>query len=362
LTTLESLGYDEFFAQQLTALRANDREPGLTPARIVTEGQSTFGLGGCAAEIGELPGRARRDAGPFVRPVVGDWVAVLDAPPPARAQIQHVLERRTTLVRRAAGPRAEEQVVAVNGDVFFIVTSANRDLNERRLERYLAAVWNSGARPVVVLNKVDLVDDAAPLLGTIGQSALEVPVTAVSAATGTGLDALREHIGAGTTLGFIGSTGVGKSTIVNRLVGSEHQATADLRGDERGRHTTTGRQLIVLAEGGVLLDTPGMRELGLLEDAGGLDASFPDVAQLAQRCRFRDCVHEDEPGCAVTAGVAQGTLPAKRLEAYRKLVREIAAAARKHDPALAGRSKARWKVIHNAQRSRAKLDPKRGRD
>lgn len=361
MTTLESLGYGDFFARQLTALRG--REPRLVPARVTAEGQSSFGLAGCRAEIGELPGRVRREAGAAGRPVVGDWVAVLDAAPPARAQILHVLDRRTALVRRAAGTRTEEQVVAVNVDVFFIVTSANRDLNERRLERYLAAVWNSGARPVVVLNKVDLVDDSAPLLATIGQSALGVPVVAASAASGEGLDALREHIGPGTTVGFIGSSGVGKSTIVNRLVGSERQATGGLRDDERGRHTTTGRQLILLPEGGVLVDTPGLRELGLLDDAGGgLDASFPDVARLAEHCRFRDCAHEEEPGCAVTAGVAQGTLPAERLEAYRKLMREIAAAERKRDPALASRSKARSKAIHKAQRQRAKLDPKQRRD
>jgi ribosome biogenesis GTPase len=207
------------------------------------------------------------------------------------------------------------------------------------------------------------IDDAAPLLDTIGQSALGVAVVAVSAATGTGLDALREHIGKGTTVGFIGSSGVGKSTIVNRLVGSELQATAGLRGDERGRHTTTGRQLIVLPESGVLVDTPGMRELGLLDDAGGgLDASFPDVARLAEQCRFRDCAHEEEPGCAVTAGAAQGVLPVRRLDAYRKLVREIAAAGRKHDPALAGRPKVRWKAIHKAQRQRAKIAPKKPRN
>lgn len=360
MTTLESLGYGDFFAEQLEALRA--QAPELVPARVIAEGQTTFGLAGCRAELGELPGRVRRDARAGGRPLVGDWVAVVDAEPPARAQILHLLDRRTALVRRAAGTRAEEQVVAVNVDVFFIVTSANRDFNERRLERYLAAVWNSGARPVVVLNKVDLVDDPAPLLDAIGGVALGVPVVAASAATGTGLDALREHIGPGTTVGFIGSSGVGKSTIVNRLVGTELQATGGLRDDDRGRHTTTGRQLIVLPEGGVLVDTPGMRELGLLDDAGGLDASFPDVAQLAEHCRFRDCAHEGEPGCAVTGAVAEGRLPAERLEAYRKLVREIEAAERKRNPALAGRAKARWKAIHKAQRQRAKIDPKQRRD
>jgi ribosome biogenesis GTPase len=351
LTTLASLGFDAFFSDQLARFEGER----LVPARVVSEGQNAFHLAGCRAPLGDLSGRLR-SAGKLERPVVGDWVAVLDGE--HRALIQHVLDRRTTLVRRAAGTRDEPQIVAVNVDVFFVVTSANRDLNERRLERYVTAVWNSGAEPVIVLNKVDLAADRGEMLDAIERVAIGVPVVEVSAVTGEGLDELRSHIAPGKTVGFIGSSGVGKSSLMNRLLGRELQATAGLRHDERGRHTTTARQLVELPEGGVLIDTPGMRELGLLDDVGGVEASFADVLAFAEQCKFRDCAHAGEPGCAVEAAVASGELPAERLASYRKLLREIAAAERSRNPILAGRTKARWKAIHKALRARAKIDPK----
>jgi ribosome biogenesis GTPase len=352
LISLARLGFDEFFSAQF----ARFAEPGWTPARVVAEGQNVFHLAGCRAPLGEMTPGSLRSLGKLGRPVAGDWVAVVDGP--ERAQIQRVLERRTTLVRRAAGTLAEPQVVAVNVDVFFVVTSANRDFNERRLERYVAAVWNSGAEPVVVLNKVDLADDVTPYVEAIERVALGVPVVRVSAASGAGLDELSAFIGEGKTVGFIGSSGVGKSSLVNRLIGRDLQSTQGLRDDDRGRHTTTSRLLLELPSGGMLLDTPGMRELGLLDDAGGVDVSFADVAAFAEQCRFRDCAHQGEPGCAVEAAVASGELPAERLASYGKLLREIAAAERARDPILAGRTKARWKAIHKALRERAKIDPK----
>jgi ribosome biogenesis GTPase len=352
LTTLVALGFDDFFAAQETA-RAN---PECVPARIVAEGRSSFHLAGCRAPLGDLSGRLRDSLTKEQRPVVGDWVGVVDGAD--RASIQYVYERRTALVRRAASTSAEPQVVAVNVDVFFVVTAVNRDFNVRRLERYVTAVWNSGAEPVVVLNKVDLEADLAALLEAIEGVAIGVPVVRVSAATGEGLDVLPAHIVPGKTVGFIGSSGVGKSSLTNRLLGREAQAIGGLRDDERGRHTTTGRQLIVLPEGGVLIDTPGLRELGLLDDIGGVEASFTDVARYAARCRFRDCAHESEPDCGVLAAVASGELPAERLASYRKLLAEIAAAERKRDPVLAGRSKARWKAVQRALRAREKIDPK----
>jgi ribosome biogenesis GTPase len=356
LTTLAALGFDDFFASQLE--RAGN--PQWVPARIVAEGQSSFHLAGCRARLGDLTGKLLGSLTKIERPVVGDWVAVVDGD--ERASIQHVLERRTTLLRRAAGTLAEPQVLAVNVDIFFVVTAVNRDFNERRLERFVTAVWNSGAEPVVVLNKVDLEANLDELLEAIDRAAIGVPVVRASAASGEGVDALRSYIAPGKTVAFIGSSGVGKSSLTNRLLGREAQAVRDLRNDERGRHTTTARQLVELPDGGVLIDTPGLRELGLLDDIGGVETSFADVAALAERCRFRDCAHESEPGCGVLAAVEGGELPAERLASYRKLVKEIAAVERKNDPILAGRSKARWKEIHRAQRARAKIDPKLQRD
>ena len=213
LSNLQSLGFDDYFAEQMAAF--SDR--GWVPARIAAEGQSSFHLIGSRAPIGDLPGRLLHALGKLDRPVVGDWVAVTDGD--ERATIQSVLERRTVLLRRAAGTLDEPQILAVNVDVFFVVTAVNRDFSERRLERYITAVWNSGAEPVVVLNKIDLEAERGALREAIGRVAIGLPMVEVSAREGTGLDDLRAHIGPGKTIGFIGSSGVGKSSLINRLIG-----------------------------------------------------------------------------------------------------------------------------------------------
>jgi len=351
MISLELLGFGPYFSAQYSQLN----RPDLVPARIAADGRDSFPLRGCRASLGELSGRLRHQLKPLGRPVVGDWVAVADGV--ERAVIHHVFERRTALIRRAAGKAGGGQVVAANVDLFLIVTAADRDFNLRRLERYLTAVWDSGAAPVVVLNKIDLGGIDA-LTQAIDSVALGVPAVLVSARTGDGTDALRAHLCRGTTVAFVGSSGVGKSSLINRLLGGEVQSTKSLRKDGRGRHATTRRELIVLPGGGILIDTPGMREFGLIEDTGGIDAGFADIAALAEQCRFSDCGHEGEPGCAVEATVAAGELDAARLAGYLKLQREIAAAERRRDPALAGRAKRRWKSIHKAYRARSKIDPK----
>jgi ribosome biogenesis GTPase len=351
-----ALGFGPFFVAQQQLL---DR-PDLVAARIAGESPGCYQLLGCRAALGELSGRLRHELTGPGRPAVGDWVAVADDGGGGRAIVHHVFDRRSALVRRAAGRTGAAQVVAANVDTFLIATSANRDLNLRRLERYLSATWDSGAAPVIVLNKIDLVahSDVEAMVESIAPVAPGVAVVAVSAQTGAGFEGLDSLVGSGRTVGLVGSSGVGKSSVINRLLGREQLATAAIDADGRGRHTTTRRELIALPGGGVLIDTPGMRELGLVDDDGGLEASFADVAALAGSCRFRDCTHQREPGCAVNAAAASGELDPARLASYHKLVREIAASERRVDPAAAIRHKQHWKAIHMSMRARSRVDPK----
>jgi ribosome biogenesis GTPase len=350
LISLADLGFDTFFASHFDQLQ----RPGLVPARIAADGRGLYQLIGCEAQLGEPSGRMRFELDGTRRPAIGDWVAVADSSD--RAVIHHLLPRKTVMSRRAADSDVAAQVIAANVDLFCIVTSANRDLNVRRIERYLTAVWDSGANPLVVLNKVDLVDDVGPMLDELASVALVAPVVQVSALTGSGLEDIRAQLGQGTTVAFVGSSGVGKSSLINRLLGRETQFVSAVReDDQRGRHTTTRRELIPLSGGGVLIDTPGMRELGLIEDEGGVDTVFADIAELSGTCRFADCAHESEPGCAIREALAIGALDADRWQSYRKLQREIAAAERRSDPFLAAEERRRWKLINKSMRANPKL-------
>lgn len=348
MASIEALGYTPFFSAQFELLPDHHS---LRPARVSAESHGLFQLVGCDATLGELTGKLRAQLKAVERPVSGDWVAVSEQGD--RATIRHVLDRRTQLVRRAAFSDLP-QVVAANVDVFFIVTSANQELNPRRLERYLTAVWDSGADPVLVLNKIDLVDDRAAVEASVREVAGEAQVVSVSARTGQGLAELERLLSPTKTVSFIGSSGVGKSSLANRLLGEELQATQDTSSAAKGRHTTTRRELMIVPGRGVLIDTPGMREFGILDDEGGLDATFADIASRAADCRFRDCQHETEPGCAVLAATASGELLPERLASYHKLKREVAAAQARQDPLLRANVRQRWKSISKAIRRRAR--------
>ena len=283
-------------------------------------------------------------------PAVGDWV-VFEALLDAEGVVHAVLPRRTKFWRKVAGVISEEQILAANVDTVFLVAGLDGDFNPRRLERYLIMTWESGADPVILLNKADLARDLEQMMTDLAPVAMGVPVHAVSCTLNQGLDALAPYLAAGRTVALLGSSGVGKSTLVNLLMGRDLQAVGSVRFDDsHGRHTTTNRQLIRLPGGGLVIDTPGMRELQLWEATAGLDGAFTDIADFARFCRFRDCRHRDEPGCAVMEAVDLGKLPSERLQSYRKLQKELAYQHRKEDPTAMRAEKERWKKIHMAFR------------
>ncbi|MCY1074698.1 ribosome small subunit-dependent GTPase A [Archangium lansingense] len=319
---LEKLGWGPPF-QEAWRSRASDVEE---PARIGADFGVEYVLYSARGDMrATIPGRLRMAIrkGQSVRPVVGDWVSFEPRIQEGTSIIQAVLPRRTQLVRKAAGRADEEQVVAANVDVVFLVSALTRDLNPRRLERYLTVAWDSGAQPVLVLTKSDLCEDLVAARERIATLAPDVPLHTVSSLTGEGLDAIWQYIGGNRTVALIGSSGVGKSTLINRLVGSARMEVGAVREDDKGRHTTTHRELFVLPQGGLVIDTPGMRELGLMESEEGVRTAFVDIEELSAGCRFSDCRHEKEPGCAVREALRSGQLAPERLESYRKLVQEV---------------------------------------
>ncbi len=329
---LVDLGWSDYFEE---AFRPH-REAGLRPARIVGMSHGRYRLWSEIGEhTGQRSGRHHHDPGAEGHPAVGDWVCA-DLRPDGTATLHHVLPRRTKFSRKEASgvsDRTREQVVAANVDTVFLVTALGRDLNPRRLERYLAMAWESGAQPAVVLTKADLHPDHAADLDAVEAVAFGVPIHVTSAVSGEGLEALAPYLGRGQTVAFLGSSGVGKSTLINSLTGTE-LATQEIRADGRGRHTTTRRELVPLAGGALLLDTPGMRELQLWESSDGVAQAFEDVASLAAECRFADCSHGGEPGCAIRAALSDGTLPRDRWESYEKLQRELRALEIRQDARL----------------------------
>jgi len=346
------LGFGPYFAAQLDAADA-----GLVPARVMLDAGSLCHVDdGTGERVAALAGRLRLGVGaPDTAPVAGDWVLIRQAPAGAGASIVRVLARRTRLARRAAGGGQHEQVLAANVDTVFVVQALDADFSLRRLERYLAAVRDGGAQPVVLLNKADTDPDAAVRRTQARAVAQGAEVLATSARHGTGVEQVAAHLAPGRTAALVGSSGVGKSTLLNRLAGRELQRVAGVReADGKGRHTTSARRLIRLDGGALLLDTPGMREFGLIDAADGLGGTFEDVEALAAACRFRDCAHEAEPDCAVRAAAEQGRLDPARLESWRKLAAEARHEAVQADPLLRRERERRWRAIHRSLRAMPK--------
>ena len=342
LVTLAQLGW----SAALAADHASHAAVGREPARILAEDRGSYVVRTATGERrAAITGRFRHEAGSdgSLLPAVGDWVAIDGAHDDAA--IHAVLPRRTAIIRQASGKRTAAQVVGANVDVVFIVVSLNLDVNMRRLERYLAVAWESGAEPVVVLSKADLVDDPSPILAEVERVAVGATILTVSAVDGRGMDEVRARIGSGRTVAFVGSSGVGKSTLLNRLAGEERAVVKEIREDDaRGRHTTTRRQLHILPDGGMVLDTPGMRELALW-DPDGVEQSFPEIDELVMTCRFSNCQHNGEPGCAIAAALASGALDAGRYDSWQKLEREARHQLRRVDVLARAEERRKWKAI-----------------
>lgn len=336
---LEDLGWDDGWASELERLE----DEKLIPARVAAQHRGEFVLWTGVDELrAELPGRLRYAAGVgMALPAVGDWVAVRGRALEGRATIRAVLPRRTSISRKEALTGSLEQVLAANVDTAFLLNGLDADFSTRRLERYLVLAWESGAEPVVILTKTDLDDDVAERILEVEAVAIGVPVLPVSNVTGEGVDAVRVHLRPRTTSVVLGSSGVGKSTLVNRIAGQEVVRTSALAADGTGRHTTTHRQLIRLPGGALVVDTPGLRELQLWD--GDSAAAFADIDALAAECRFSDCAHVHEPDCAVLGAVDDGTLELDRLRSWRKLQRELRMIAERKDRRVQAERKRRWK-------------------
>lgn len=341
---LYPLGWDDGWE----AAFAEHRAAGLAPARVAIQHRGAYDL---MTESGELrASAATRLFKADELPVVGDWVG-LD---PETQLVEAVLERRTAISRKEVLHAVREQVLAANIDVAFLVQALPLDFNPRRLERYLAMAWESGAQPVVLLTKTDLVDDVAPYLSEVEAVSLGAcTVHAVSAKTGVGIEELRGWLEPNRTAVLLGSSGVGKSTIVNALAGAELLETQEVREDDhRGRHTTSHRELIVLTAGGVILDTPGIRELQLWD--ADLEQTFGDVEEIARRCRFSDCAHDQEPGCAIREALADGSLAEERWLSYVKLERELEAIEARRNHLLRQERVREFKIRTRQSRSNTK--------
>jgi len=351
---LKELGWNDFFEAGYSSLKS---DPDCVAARVSAEHKGIYKVlcehGELAAEIS---GRLRFDAlGRADFPAVGDFVVISPRPSEGTATICDILPRRTKFSRGACGQYCGEQIIAANVDMVFIVTSLNADFNMRRVERYLTLSYESGSKPVVILSKADLCADIEGALAAAKLSSQGADIIAVSAVSGYGFDKLDKFLKPCSTVSFLGSSGVGKSSILNRLLGREAQKVNEIREfDDRGRHTTTRRELFVLDCGALVIDTPGMRELRLIESGDGLADTFTDIEEAALNCRYRDCLHENEPGCAVNEAISNGALDGRRLVNYKKMKREIEVYAIRNNARLKREEEKKWKQIAKSIRNYSK--------
>lgn len=356
-SSLAELGWDNSFAAAFEPFTSGGDHIPARVSRVDRGGADVLGADGrLRASLGRevLASLAiDRTAGP----TVGDWVAVRHWPDD-RTTLEAILNRRTCVVRDSSDTTSKAQALAANVDLVVVVEHLDPEPKIGRIERLLVLAWGSGAQPLVVLTKADLVPDPDGMRAEVMAAAPGVDVLAIDAKSGDGADAVRAYLGPGRTLVLLGPSGAGKSTLTNALAGVTVMATGDIRRvDGKGRHTTTHRELVVLPAGGVVLDTPGLRSVGVVADEEAVAAAFPDIEALAARCRFRDCAHVTEPGCAVLAAVDDGELDERRLESWRKLGREAAFQARRTDARLRAQEIAVWKQRHMHMRRHNRLNP-----
>ncbi|WFA06405.1 ribosome small subunit-dependent GTPase A [Bacillus sp. HSf4] len=333
------------------------KEAGLVLGRVAREHKRIYRVWTEEGEwLAEISGKMRFEAESREDyPAVGDWVYMRPRDDEKKGMIVDIVPRFSKFSRKSGGDTTEEQIAAVNVNTIFLVNALNRDFNIRRMERYLLLAWESGANPVIILSKADIASGIEEKIRQAESVAIGVPIHAVSAYEGKGMEELKAYVKEGETVALLGSSGVGKSTMINFFLGEDRQNVQDVReGDDRGRHTTTDREMFLLPDGGLLIDTPGMRALELWESEEGFRQGFSDIEQLAENCKYADCRHDEEPDCAVKTAISEGRLDAGRFQSYLKLKKELEYLARKADKRMMQQEKKRWKQISKSMKKHKK--------